>query len=273
MLELDTAGLAGLPGIELPALTGLLMQFFFAMLRIGAFLVASPFYSSPAIPVMVRVVASGAMALAVMSLYPMPDPAVLATPAAVLLMATELAVGLSGGMVLTILFGAVTLAGEKIATTCGLGFAAQYDPSAGGQTPLISNILGLFLLVVFLSLDGHLVALSIMLESYQRIPPGTPIAAGALIAAGVTAGGQMFVLAAKIMLPVVSVLVMINISIGVITRSAPQLNIFSFGFPITMLAAFILLYFNVPSLGSAFAYLVEFSQDALETMIGEAAGG
>ncbi len=267
ILQLDTGNLAGLPGIALPTLIGMLLQFLIAMLRIGAFMVASPFFSNPAIPVMVRVVASGTLALAVMSVHEMPAPETLNLSAAFFLVVTELAIGLSGGMVLTILFASVSLAGEKIASTAGLGFAAQYDPSAGGQTPLVSQMFGLFLLVIFLSLDGHLVTLSIMFESYKIVPPGFPIDFGALIGAGVKAGNQMFLLAAKIMLPVASVLVLINIAIGVITRSAPQLNIFSFGFPITMLAAFTLLYFNTPSLAAAFSDLIDFATGALEEMI------
>ena len=70
-------------------------------------------------------------------------------------------------LTLTVWFSAILLAGEKIATAAGLGYAAQIDPSTGANTPVVSQILYLFLLVIFISIDGHLIAIGTMLESYQ----------------------------------------------------------------------------------------------------------
>ena len=75
----------------------------------------------------------------------------------------EIAIGLTAGLTLTIWFAAVLMAGEKIASSAGLGYAAQVDPASGGQTPVVSQILYLFLLVIFLSVDGHLLAIGTML--------------------------------------------------------------------------------------------------------------
>ncbi|MEK9557869.1 MAG: flagellar biosynthetic protein FliR, partial [Alphaproteobacteria bacterium] len=174
---------------------------------------------------------------------------------------------------LTIWFAAVLLAGEKIASSAGLGYAAQVDPSTGAQTPVVSQILYLFLLVIFLSVDGHLIALSLMLESYKILPVGTPVAGEVLIAAGISAAGSMFLAATIIMLPITMVLLLINVTIGIITRSAPQLNLFSFGFPISMLAVFVVMYFSVAAFGHSSESLIQSALGSIETLLGDLADG
>ena len=121
---------AMVPGLELGAVTGWLAQYVFAMLRIGAFVIASPGFGGRFVPAQVRVMAVAVLALPVMAGgieggVALPDPAVLAGLGAVRLVFTEITLGLVAGMVLTILFGAAALAGDRIAATAGLGFAAQ----------------------------------------------------------------------------------------------------------------------------------------------------
>ena len=181
----------------------------------------------------------------------------------------EIAVGLAAGLTLSIWFAAVLLAGEKIASTSGLSYAAQIDPATGAQTPVVSQILYMFLLVIFLSIDGHLIAIATMLESYTILPIGAPVAAGTLIASGISAAGSMFLAATIIMLPISIALVLINLAIGIITRSAPQLNLFSFGFPITLLAVFFILYFSVGPLAESARSLIGSALQSLQTMLGE----
>ena len=142
----------------------------------------------------------------------------------------ELFTGLCMGLFLSILFASVALAGEKIAAAGGLGFAAQVDPNTGGQTPVISNILTLFLVVTFLSLDGHLALIRAISQSYVFLPFGENLPLLSSSEYGIDAAGQMFEIATIIMLPIVALLLLTNFAIGVITRSAPQLNLFSFGF-------------------------------------------
>ncbi|MFC7703728.1 flagellar biosynthetic protein FliR [Plastorhodobacter daqingensis] len=262
-----------LPGLALQGLLDWLLQLFIATLRCGGFLIAAPMFGARQIPVMVRIVLSVALGLLVLQIVPLPSPQILATPAVLPVIATELAIGLTAGLVLTIFFAAASVAGDRIAATSGLGFAAQFDPMGGGQTPVVSQFFALFLVAIFLAQEGHLAALSILIDSYRIIPVGAPANLPALTAAGIAAGGQMLFLAALIMLPVVAALLLINITIGVITRSAPQLNLFSFGFPVTLLATFALLFVNVPHLAHAFADLTGAALAALRDMIGGLADG
>lgn len=241
-----------LPGMGLTAIVEWLTVYLFAMLRIGAFLIASPAFGGRFVPLQVRIVATAILALPVMAGgVELPRAADLAGLSAVPLVLGELAIGLVAGMVLTILFGAASLAGDRIAATAGLGFAAQYDASAGGQTPVVAQLFGLFLIMVFFSVDGHLAVIRIVLESYIAMPPGGGVDLSRLVQAGLMAGARMFVLGTMMMLPVVAALLLLNMAVGVLTRSAPTLNIFSFGFPVTMMVTLVLLYLTTPGLATA----------------------
>ena len=268
MMGLATPSLTGLPGLDLNLLITMLLQYFMASMRIGSFIIAAPLFGARWLPLQVRIVLALTITTIVAVQVPSIDPAMISTAAGVMMMLVEVAIGLTAGLVLTILFSSVMLAGEKIATSAGLGFAAQVDPQTGGQTPVVSQTLYLFLTVLFLSLDGHLIALATIMESYRILPIGGSLAPQVLIGAGINAAGTMFVAATIIMLPIAMVL-LINVAIGIITKSAPQLNLFSFGFPISLLAVFLLLYLSTGGMGDGMAQLVDDSLAILQTMITE----
>lgn len=263
----------GFGGVELQLLTAAILDFFLVSLRIGAFLLSAPFFAAPSIPLQVRIVATVAIALAFHAHVAVPVPGTLEFLGIVRVALVEIAIGLSAGLVLTILFAAAALAGEVIAATGGLSFAAQIDPTSGGQTPVVSQILTLFLIVIFLSLDGHLHTVAAIRQSYDILPIGAGIDTAALVRAGLGAAGDMFALAAVPMLPVVAILLLTNVTVGVVTRSAPQLNLFSFGFPLTLITVFVALYMTATPMGYAFVDLVEFTLDGLDDLLGGLAGG
>ena len=261
-----------LPLLALSETTELLSQYMVAMLRIGAFLLASPVFGGRFVPLPVRIVATAVIALPVVAGVKLPEPEVISGLGFVSVILAELTIGLVAGLLLTILFGAAALAGDRIASTAGLGFAAQFDPAGGGQTPIVATIFSLFLLSVFLGTDGHLLAIRLVLESYDILPIGAALSAPVLVTAGLEAGGMMFAIGAAIMLPIVAALLLLNIVIGMLTRSAPQLNVFSFGFPITMAATFLLVIVFSPGLIGAFQDLSQTGTDTIARML-EAAGG
>ena len=127
--------------------------------------------------------------------------------------------------------------------------------------------------MIFLSVDGHLLAIGTMLESYRILPIGSSVQPGMLLESGISAAGSMFLAATIIMLPVSVVLLLINVTIGIITRSAPQLNLFSFGFPISLLAVFVLLYVSTGALGDSAQSLVDSSLTAMRNLIGGLGNG
>ncbi|MDB2389632.1 flagellar biosynthetic protein FliR [Alphaproteobacteria bacterium] len=273
MLPLVTQNMVALPGLDLQWIVSHLVQYLVASLRIGAFMISSPMFGARWMPLQIRIIMSFMLAMSVAGQVDLIDVNIITSLPGIIIMATEITIGLAAGLVLTIWFAGALLAGEKIASSAGLGFAAQVDPSTGGQTPVVSQILYLFLTVIFLSLDGHLMVIRLMLESYSALPLGHVPDMGVLVEAGVSAAGSMFFVGAIIMLPVVIILLMINVSIGVITRSAPQLNLFSFGFPISMLGVFVVLYFSADTLSSSMADLVFNAIGDVQTMMENLANG
>ena len=264
---------SGVPGLELGAALDMALLFLFSMLRIGAFIVSAPVFGAKFVPLQVRIIMSVMLTLPVMAYVELPSIEQLTSTALVGMVLGELALGLSAGLLLTIFFSAAVVAGDRIATTAGLGFASQVDPASGATAPVISQLFSLGLMVLFVANDGHLTVLRLMLDSYNHIPPGTVFDLSLLAQSGIAAGGEMFTYGAKLMMPVITVLLLVNMGIGVMTRSAPQLNIFSFGFPLTLSVTMVLLYLGAPVMGMAMDKLLEAAINALTQMMLGAANG
>jgi len=269
----NIAGVGPLPGVNLQFVMELLAGLFLASLRIGAFLIASPFFGGSAVPLQVRIIMAVLLGVAVVTTVEVPDWQAFAGLNGLQVILTELAIGISSGLILTIWFSAALLAGEKIASSAGLGFAAQIDPDSGGQTPVVSKTFSLFLTVIFLSWNGHLLVLRAVADSYTYLPVGATPAFPVLIQSGIAAAGSMFLAATIIMLPLTAFLMAINLVIGVITRSAPQLNLFSFGFPISMIGIFVLLYLWVDVLGGAMDDLSHAAAENIQLVLGTMING
>ena len=269
----NIAGVGPLPGVNLQFVMELLAGLFLASLRIGAFLIASPFFGGSSVPLQVRIIMAVLLGVAVVTTVEVPDWQAFAGLNGLQVILTELAIGISAGLIMTIWFSAALLAGEKIASSAGLGFAAQIDPDSGGQTPVVSKTLSLFLTVIFLSWNGHLLVLRAVADSYTYLPVGAMPAFPVLIQSGIAAAGSMFLAATIIMLPLTAFLMAINLVIGVITRSAPQLNLFSFGFPISMIGIFVLLYLWVDVLGGAMDDLSHAAAKNIQFVLGTMING
>lgn len=266
-LSLLNINVNAFPGLYLSNIVNLLPLFLLASIRIGAFILSAPFFGMRGVPTPLRIVVSFILGLAVVSFVGLPPEELLNDLNFIFIVLVEIAVGLTAGLIVTIWFSSVALAGEKMATSAGLGYAAQIDPLAGGQTPVISQTLNLFLIVLFVTLDGHLLMLRVFFESYSILPIGAMPPPFVLIGAGIKAAGSMFIAASLIMLPVVGIILMINVSAGIMTRSAPQLNLFSFVFPVTILSAFVILYFSTGTMALAFSDLIFSTIEALEDLM------
>ena len=256
-----------LPGLELSEIVGLLGALALSSIRIGSFLLASPLFGYRIIPLQARIIVSFAMSFLIYDKVTLPDINQLAGIDIISVIFIELLIGLSAGLIITILFNSASLAGEKIAASTGLSFAGLIDPDSGAQTPVLSHILSLFMIVTFLSLNGHLIAFSIILESYKIFPISFTGIDLNILKLGIDAGGLMFKFGALIMLPVVVGITLLNVVIGVVTRSAPSLNLFSFGFPITMISTFFLMYLCSITIAGNFRRIVDISIDFIARLI------
>jgi len=265
--------LVGLPGTSLQSISVYLLLLMLSSLRIGAFLVAAPFFGSRMVPLTVRIVFSIALGLGIMSQVEFPDLQILMGASLVPIVFQEIFVGLACGMVLSICFSSVILAGEKIAATSGLAFAAQIDPVSGAQSPVISQIFQLFLLILFFSLNGHLVIFDLIFKSFELVPLGSFYEFESVIEKSIQSSNTLYYNAVIIVLPIVSILFFMNLGIGFITKSAPQLNLFSFGFPLTILGTFFALYFSVDALQFVFSGLIDEAIGYLKTILEASSDG
>ena len=256
-----------LTGIELSTLMDYLFAFFLSSIRLSSFLISTPFLGSRNIPLNVKIVFAMVISFFYFGYISEIQITTEIMDNLLKIIIIEAIIGVSLGLSLTIWFAAATLAGEKMAASTGLGFSALVDPETGGQTPVLSIILDLFLITIFLSLNGHLIAIDFLFKSFDFYNINSPsLPPLALAGIGIEAAGAMFYAGGLIMLPVVGALLMANIAIGIITRSAPQLNMFSFAFPVTLILAFVVLYLSTQTIGNAFAELTKNSLESVEKL-------
>ena len=241
------------PGLDLFNLYQSILMFFFASLRVASFLLSSPFFSTSFFTVQIRIVVAISITIFIFPEIQIPNISELNAMKIIILILSEISIGLSVGLILSILFSVASVTGEKIASTAGLSMANMIDPQTGGQTLVISTVLALFLVCIFLTLDGHLYVLKMLLESYEYLPIGVSLNLSDVSNAGIQAFGKMLYLAALIMLPVVGGMLLINFSGGIVTRAAPTLNLFSFIFPVTLISVFIFLYMALGTIANGFS--------------------
>jgi flagellar biosynthesis protein FliR len=223
-------------------LSALLVTWLFPLFRVLGLMAVAPLFGNQAVPRRIRLMIGLAVTFAIVQSLPPPpadlDPGSYVGMAA---LAMQTLIGIGMGMVMRVIFAATDVAGEIIGLEMGLSFATFFDPQSQGQTSVIAEFLGLITSLVFLSLNGHLLIIDVLARSFEWLPVSArPLAAGGWMAL-VNTGMTMFAAGLLISLPIVAALLITNIALGVLTRAAPQLNIFSLGFPITCTVGFVLL--------------------------------
>lgn len=220
----------------------------FVSVRIGAAIMAAPLFGGMPVPVRLRVLLSLAIGLFVtvwMPIPPMPEPF---SSMAILALIQEVVIGLALGFVLQIGFAVPLIAGEQISGTMGLAIATSIDPSSGLQSGAVGQYFSVILTLIFLTIGAHLLWFELIIESYRLFPAGDAVFSAADADAIVRFGGIAFATAAAISLPVVLVLLLVQLTTGIISRSAPSLNLFALGLPAGLLAGIAALIVTMPIL-------------------------
>ncbi len=227
----------------------------FAMTRIGAAMLAAPLFGAGSVPVQARVIITGAIALFVCAWTPLAAPPALFSAAGLLILAGEVLVGLAMGFVLQIAFAAPVMAAETIGGAMGMGMATAVDPNSGAQSPALGQYFTVVLTLVFLATGAHLEWIALLVDSYRLLPPGATWLGADGAAAIAALAAQMFTTAVAMALPVTLVLLLVQVATGVLSRSAPALNLFALGLPAGVLAGFAALIAAAPMLGDLMADL------------------
>ncbi|MBL8376890.1 MAG: flagellar biosynthetic protein FliR [Burkholderiales bacterium] len=231
--------------------------FVWPFLRILALIGTAPVLSHRVIPARVKVGLALAITIVVAPTLPAPPPAALASWNALGLVAQQVAIGAALGFVLRLIFTAIEFAGDLIGLSMGLSFATMVDPQNSDQSPLIGSVLGVIASLVFISLNGHLIMINGVVESFRVFPPGSmPGGHATQWRDFALMGAEIFRLGLTLALPVVAALLVVNLAIGVMTRAAPQLNLMSFGFPAALLAGIWMMWIAMPAtLGAIQAHI------------------
>ena len=238
------------------AVTELMERFYgllWPMLRISALLVAAPIFSLRALNLRIRIVLAMALTWLV---YPMHDwPQIDPLSASGLLeIANQLMIGLLMGLMLQVVTAAIVVAGQSIANAMGLSMATMIDPNMG-NVPVISQFLLVMSTLIFVGLGGHALLLNLVLESFNSLPIGSNLLTTEVMKQFIAWSSMLFLGALLIALPVMVALLFINIGLGVATRAAPSLNIFSVGFPAMVFAGYAFLIMALPNIGARIQWL------------------
>ena len=239
----------------------------FTMVRVGAAFVAAPVFGAVSVPVQVRVILSGAIAVLALNVAPITAPAEVFALATFLSIAAEALVGLALGFILQIAFAAPLLASETIGISMGIGFAASVDPQNGAASPALGNFLSIILTLVFLSVDGHLVLVDLVVRSYTLLPPGAAWLSPGKLQNIALFGGYAFLAGLLLALPVGFLLLCLNLVVGMLSRSSPALNLFAVGLPASVLAGVVALFVAMPAMGDYMLVIVREALTAAEMLV------
>ena len=235
-----------------------IVAFFFPLARILALLAAAPPFNKPGLSVRVRLMLGLAITIAVAPALPQLPRIEPSSGLGLLILAQQMLIGFAMGFALRLVFSAIDMAGSLIGNQMGLGFATAYDPQNTSQTPVVSEFIGVLALLVFLSINGHLMVIATVVESFRAIPIAVNTLGGASWRNMAEAGGVIFSSGVFIALPVVVTLMVTNVALGVLGRVAPQLNLIAIGFPVTIVIGFVALTISLNYLGTPFLQLFEY---------------
>lgn len=250
-----------------------LAAFMFPLARVLALMASAPVFSNVAQPVRIRLAAGLAITLALAPALPAPPPIPAGSWIGLAILAQQILIGLLLGFALRIVFIAIDIAGELIGLQMSLSFAVFYDPQNAAQTPVLSEFLGLVVTLIFLAMNGHLLTLSVLAESFRLLPVGvTPMAAGGFKAL-LAWSSVIFSAGLMLALPLIAALLIANLAMGVLARVAPQLNIFAVGFPVTLMVGFLVLMFAIPYFGGAMERIFDQAFRMLAEIMRQAAAG
>jgi flagellar biosynthetic protein FliR len=219
-------------------------SFMLPMFRITALLMTMPIIGTTLVPGRVRLYLALAITVVVAPVLPAMPQVHALDLSALLLIGEQIIIGAGLGLFLQLFFQVFVIAGQIISIQMGMGFASMIDPTNGVSAAVIGQFFTMLVTLMFLGMNGHLVVLETLVESFTTMPVGS----GLLVSSFWDLANRLgWVLGAglTLVLPAVTALLIVNIAFGVMTRAAPQLNIFTIGFPLTMVLGLGILWLSL----------------------------
>ena len=216
-----------------------LMSFLLTLIRVSLIVFMLPFFGGDYIPNLVK----GALCLVLtMAVWPHLSFAGSLFPAhpgnIIIMVLGELVLGLMMSLCVYFIFAGIQTGGEIMGFQMGFTMMTLADPASGNQASITSNILHMVTLLVFITMNGHLHLLRALADSFALVPPGSIRIGGALTGDILTLSAGMFTLAVKIAAPVIAALFMVELTLALMGRASPQMNLLTMGFPIKIAVGF-----------------------------------
>lgn len=240
-----------------------LSAFLFPLVRILALVASAPVIGNRQIPARVKVGFAMLITFLIAPTLDIPSGIEASSGAGLFILAQQMLIGLAMGFSMRLVFTAIEMAGDLIGMQMGLGFASFYDPLNSTNTQVIAQFLGIITALAFLSMNGHLYMLTTLAESFQVFPISTQVPSASAMHTLALWGGSIFSQALRLSLPLIGALLITNLALGILTRSAPQLNIFAIGFPITLVVGFATLMLTLPYLSTILETYMQAGQDTM----------
>ena len=219
--------------LSVPELVEWMNRFLWPLFRIASFFMAVPLIGTQLVPMRIRLGFALALTAVVAPLLP-PMPVIDGlSPEMFVIIVQQMLVGFVLGFMVQVLFQLFVVAGQVISNQMGLGFASISDPVNGVSVVALSQLYLMIVMMLFLAMDGHLVLVEVIVASFHQFPVGE-VLPGSIYKQVAAAGSWMFAGALILALPAVIALLIVNFAFGIMTKAAPQLNIFAIGFPFTM---------------------------------------
>jgi flagellar biosynthesis protein FliR len=242
-------------------------------LRVGGFVLSAPIASETTIPSFIKIIMSVSLALLMSPLARVPADLSIFSGMGLFAAVQELLIGIAIGMVVQLAFEALTFAGQSVSLTMGLGFATLVDPQHGANTTVLGQMFMIFGVLTYLAIDGHLMLLGALAQSFQTLPIGVPHVDGNFLVSVVSWGAHFFESGLLIALPAVIALLIVNLALGVVTRAAPQLNLFGIGFTITLICGFFVLIVGIEGTMASISRLINSALSTAAELVAAPATG
>lgn len=243
-------------------------QVVWPMGRIGGLILSAPVFSSHLLPGRIKILFAFALSWICAPLIPQQLSFINFNGFYLVYIVQELFLGILMGFTLQLVFQIFVLGGQIISMQAGLGFAVMVDPSSKASVPLISQLYLMMTILVFLSLNGHLAILDALMNSFNMMPIGQTSIDNTMVWQVIMFSGWMFKEAVLISIPAILSLLIVSLSFGIMARAAPQLNIFSLGFPITLLMGMVIIKVGLPSVMTQITESIEQGMHFILGMLG-----
>ncbi len=223
--------------------------------RISGFLSIVPVFSFRTLPVQIRIFFSLWLSLLLFPIIKLSSSVPSFSIAFGILFIKEVLVGIALGYSVSLIFAGIQLAGEYIDLHIGFGMSNVFDPQAEAQLPVTSQFIYLISILIFISLGGHYVLVKGIADSFRFIPLTGGTYHPQIVERVVDLFVFFFKLSLRIAAPVLASMFLVHIAMGIISRIAPQLNVFIIVFPLKLFLGFMMLYFSFPYIVAIFRTL------------------